>query len=84
MTKKYGLHMLVTTDPAVKEHMANILKQVEGMKVIVAQDSTWSKEKSVQEEAWIDTNGPETTYRTFSKVQKAPRKSPRTQATNTA
>lgn len=30
MTKKYGLHMLVTTDPAVKEHMANILKQVEG------------------------------------------------------
>ncbi|KAG0090866.1 hypothetical protein BGZ93_003381 [Podila epicladia] len=29
MTKKYGLHMLVTIDPAVKEHMANILKQVE-------------------------------------------------------
>ncbi|KAF9427770.1 hypothetical protein BGZ94_004185 [Podila epigama] len=29
MTKKYGLHMLVTTDPAVKEHMRNILQQVE-------------------------------------------------------
>lgn len=38
MTKKYGLHMLVTTDPAVKEHMANILKQVEGTKDVFSQD----------------------------------------------
>ncbi|KAF9206065.1 Mitotic spindle checkpoint component mad2 [Haplosporangium sp. Z 27] len=29
MTKKYGLNMLVTTDPQVKSHMREILKQVE-------------------------------------------------------
>ncbi|KAG0203025.1 Mitotic spindle checkpoint component mad2 [Mortierella sp. NVP41] len=29
MTKKYGLNLLVTTDPAVKRHMREILKQVE-------------------------------------------------------
>ncbi|KAG0360565.1 putative mitotic spindle checkpoint protein [Gamsiella multidivaricata] len=29
MTKKYGLNMLVTTDPAIKNHMRLILKQVE-------------------------------------------------------
>ncbi|KAF9921860.1 Mitotic spindle checkpoint component mad2 [Linnemannia zychae] len=29
MTKKYGLNMLVTTDPEVKGHMREILKQVE-------------------------------------------------------
>ncbi|ORZ09394.1 DNA-binding protein [Lobosporangium transversale] len=29
MTKKYGLNMLVTTDPQVKDHMREILKQVE-------------------------------------------------------
>ncbi|KAG0315856.1 Mitotic spindle checkpoint component mad2 [Dissophora globulifera] len=29
MTKKYGLNMLVTTDPEIKNHMREILKQVE-------------------------------------------------------
>ncbi|KAF9365982.1 hypothetical protein BGX34_007033 [Mortierella sp. NVP85] len=29
MTKKYGLNMLVTTDPEIKNHMHEILKQVE-------------------------------------------------------
>ncbi|KAF9103585.1 Mitotic spindle checkpoint component mad2 [Mortierella sp. AM989] len=29
MTKKYGLNMLVTTDPQIKNHMREILKQVE-------------------------------------------------------
>ncbi|KAI1320010.1 Mitotic spindle checkpoint component mad2 [Mortierella claussenii] len=29
MTKKYGLNMLVTTDPQIKSHMREILKQVE-------------------------------------------------------